>query len=101
MRIDLRVPYAQKDAAKALGARWDAARKLWYVVDPPDLSALADWLPPGGLEASTAVPPSSLPLQTVPVSPGVRAGVFTGPKAFTAVCDCAVLPWEPCAHSAR
>jgi hypothetical protein len=27
----LNVPFAEKDAAKALGARWDAAKKKWYV----------------------------------------------------------------------
>ena len=31
----LRVPFAQKDAAKALGAAWDNARRLWVV--PPTL----------------------------------------------------------------
>lgn len=30
MRVDLKVPYRDKDAAKAAGARWDAARKTWY-----------------------------------------------------------------------
>jgi hypothetical protein len=33
----LRVPFDDKDAAKALGARWDAARRLWVV--PPELHA--------------------------------------------------------------
>ncbi|WP_229632085.1 DUF5710 domain-containing protein [Pseudoduganella violaceinigra] len=32
----LNVPYAEKDEAKRLGARWDAARKKWYV--PPGVS---------------------------------------------------------------
>lgn len=27
----LRVPYAEKDAAKRLGALWDSGRRLWYV----------------------------------------------------------------------
>lgn len=34
----LSVPFREKDSAKALGARWDKSRKLWYVetssVDP-------------------------------------------------------------------
>lgn len=33
----LRVPFAQKDAAKALGAAWDNARRVWVV--PPTLRA--------------------------------------------------------------
>ncbi len=28
------VPFAEKEAAKALGARWDPKRKQWYVTDP-------------------------------------------------------------------
>lgn len=32
-RIDLTVPFAEKDEAKRLGARWDGERKLWYVPD--------------------------------------------------------------------
>jgi hypothetical protein len=34
-RIYLDVPYAEKDAAKALGARWDSAAKRWYDPRPP------------------------------------------------------------------
>ncbi len=44
-RIYLNVPYAQKDAAKALGARWDPANKKWYVQGKDDVSLFSDWLP--------------------------------------------------------
>ena len=36
MRLNLKVPYAEKDQAKKLGARWDAGRKLWYVEGKAD-----------------------------------------------------------------
>ena len=43
----LDVPFREKDQAKALGARWDAVRKKWFV--PPelsdDLSPFQRWLP--------------------------------------------------------
>ncbi|CCE22497.1 DUF5710 domain-containing protein [Methylotuvimicrobium alcaliphilum] len=39
----LNVPYAQKDAAKALGARWDPAQKKWYVPGNKDISLFAQW----------------------------------------------------------
>jgi hypothetical protein len=42
-RIYLAVPYAQKDAAKALGARWDAAQKKWYVPATLDIAPFAKW----------------------------------------------------------
>ncbi len=43
--IDLEVPYHDRELAKAAGARWDARRKVWYVVDRDDLSPIAKWLP--------------------------------------------------------
>jgi hypothetical protein len=30
VRVELRVPYSEKDEAKALGARWDPSMKKWY-----------------------------------------------------------------------
>jgi len=44
MRIDLNCPYAEKDQAKALGARWDVARKVWYIVDIEDLTPFMRWI---------------------------------------------------------
>lgn len=42
-RIWLDVPYAQKDAAKAAGARWDSAAKRWYA-PRPNMPALQRWM---------------------------------------------------------
>jgi hypothetical protein len=42
-KIYLNVPYAQKDAVKALGARWDAANKKWYVPADIDNTLFAKW----------------------------------------------------------
>ncbi len=39
----LNVPYAQKDAAKALGARWDPSVKKWYVPAGKDATPFAQW----------------------------------------------------------
>lgn len=44
-RIDLDVPYSQKDEAKSLGARWDPKAKVWYVPDGVEVGPLAQWLP--------------------------------------------------------
>jgi hypothetical protein len=35
--MDLKVPYAEKDQAEALGARWEPSRRCWYVPDGLDL----------------------------------------------------------------
>lgn len=45
MRINLQCSFDDRHAVKALGARWDAALKVWYVLDPPDLLPFARWLP--------------------------------------------------------
>lgn len=40
----LTVPYAEKDAAKALGARWNPTRRRWYVPDGVATEPFAKWL---------------------------------------------------------
>jgi exodeoxyribonuclease VII large subunit len=46
-RIYLKVPFRQKDSAKALGAKWDATASSWYVPEGIELIAFSDWLPAG------------------------------------------------------
>lgn len=31
MRTELDVPFSHKEEAKALGAKWDRTKKIWYV----------------------------------------------------------------------
>lgn len=47
--IKLQVPYAEKDAAKALGAKWDSKSKTWYVAPGTLLTPFEKWLPAGGV----------------------------------------------------
>lgn len=72
----LNVPYAQKDAAKALGARWDAANKKWYVPADKDITLFAQWQP----QSVTLEPPL-----TTTSKPGARASSGkSGPSAKNA-----------------
>jgi hypothetical protein len=41
----LSVPFAEKDRAKALGAKWDAATKKWYVPHGSDSKLFESWWP--------------------------------------------------------
>jgi len=41
----LNVPFREKDEAKALGARWNPERRLWYVPPGLDLGPFQQWLP--------------------------------------------------------
>ena len=39
----LACPYAEKDEAKSLGARWDANARKWYVPDDVDRNLFKRW----------------------------------------------------------
>ncbi|MGY6274187.1 DUF5710 domain-containing protein [Methylomonas sp. MgM2] len=39
----LNVPYAEKDAAKARGARWDPTNKKWYVPAGKNTAPFEQW----------------------------------------------------------
>jgi len=43
-RIDLNVPFSEKEEAKKLGAKWDADKKVWYIPDGIPSSALSRWM---------------------------------------------------------
>jgi len=45
-KVYLRVPFAEKDRAKKLGARWDAQIRAWYVPPGNALRNFARWLSP-------------------------------------------------------
>jgi hypothetical protein len=55
----LNVPFAQKDEAKSLGARWDALKKKWFVPADKDIALFARWhVEAGAVESSTSKTPS-------------------------------------------
>ena len=58
-KIYLNVPYAEKDAAKALGAKWDAAKKKWYAPGAIDIAQFAKWTPEStNLESASLATPA-------------------------------------------
>lgn len=83
MRINLTTPFAEKDQVKALGAHWDAAKKLWYIQDVADLDPFLRWIPMGTPKESVQA------VQTV---------IVTGPAGVADV-GCDVLPWDDCVHT--
>lgn len=86
MRTNLQVPFAEKDQAKALGARWDATKRLWYVQNVSDLAPFARWLPQGS-DRPTASSGAGRKTEAASV-------VKTGARYFKLDCDC--LPWVGC-----
>ena len=48
----LTVSFKDKDAAKALGARWAGVQRQWYVPEGRELAPFAQWLPAGMVAVS-------------------------------------------------
>lgn len=102
MRINLVTPFAEKDAVKALGARWDAAKKLWYIADIADLTPFLRWIP--NMEAATENPTSraTRPAKnTAKVTINQSKGPTTGSSIEVPHCGCDVLPWDDCEHTTK
>lgn len=102
MRINLVTPFAEKDAVKALGARWDAAKKLWYIVDVTDLTPFLRWIPnmEAAMENSTdGVKRLMKDTSKAPINQ--FKGPTTGPTIEVPHCGCDVLPWEDCMHTVK
>ena len=90
MRTDLKVPFAEKDEAKNLGAKWDPTNKTWYVENCSPMSSFAKWLPlplsskPSGAFRSEA-------LGKAGESGHAMVGNTQSPRQNA--CDCTLL-WE-------
>lgn len=94
MRLNLKVPFAEKDQAKKLGARWDAGRKTWYIDDGKvDPAPFARWSPTpddGSAGDAPARKPVAAKRQSVASKVQVGRHYVEQPR----VCDCP--PWEVC-----
>ena len=96
MRINLVTPFSEKDAAKALGARWDSAKKVWYIVDVEDLTPFLRWIP--NLDAAQDTGATALASPKASMVK-VKPPVVSKPAVEVPHCGCNVLPWEDCEHS--
>lgn len=103
MRINLVTPFSEKDAVKALGARWDAAKRLWYIVDVADLTPFMRWIP--NMEVATGISNVEVtPPKTKPKNAAPRASKASAPTKSVMVvphCGCDVLPWDDCEHTVK
>jgi len=102
MRINLVTPFAEKDAVKALGARWDATRKIWYIVDVADLTQFLRWIPNMEAAMEDSTDGAKRPAKSTPKgSSNQFQGLTTGAALEVPHCGCIVLPWEACEHTAK
>jgi hypothetical protein len=93
MRVNLQCPYDDKDAAKALGAKWDGVNRTWYIVDPGSLEPYAKWLPKGAGVFTLG--------HSVKAKKRSTSKNHTKTGVYAPICRCDVLPWEVCGHSAQ
>ena len=101
VQLPLNVPFASKDQAKSLGARWDPKARCWYVPHGLDIQLFKLWWPeglelPGG--DGVATPSSCTAARAKPALEAVQRkadtpAVFTGPPTV-ALDSSDKLPWE-------
>lgn len=97
MRIDLNTTYAERHTAKALGARWDYEKRVWYIIDPTDLASFLKWIPSAGASPLVEDIPVYKNVQSTNKMQRHSYGI-TGP-VHVPHCGCNALPWEHCAHT--
>jgi hypothetical protein len=88
--IILKVPYAEKDEAKALGARWNKERKLWYVAEGQDASVFKRWhTPQPAPGAVPAAPLKSAKVDTFAAKVSIGARYIALEHACDPLTECA------------
>jgi hypothetical protein len=101
MRINLVTPFAEKDAVKALGARWDPNKKLWYITDVADLAPFLRWIPDLDAATDTSAGGNARPRASAPKAQSQQSRSSATTFAIDVPhCGCDVLPWEDCEHTA-
>lgn len=101
MRINLVTPFADKDKAKALGARWDSTQRLWYIVDIEDLTPFMRWIPDMNTAMDSYREQGGLAAPKPPKASSKEPKTLVSSQSSNVVphCGCSVLPWEDCVHT--
>lgn len=89
--MNLKVPFAEKDEAKKLGARWDSTRKIWYVEGDGDMARFSRWAP-SAHEGGEALPRTSPPAKKQEAASKLIVGSHYAEQVR--ICEC--LPWRVC-----
>ena len=84
----LTVPYAEKDEAKALGARWNPAKRRWYVPDGVAPAAFEKWVGEGSATPAAAASGSRVD--------SYQGKTVVGANYVPLAHNC--NPFEPCAQ---
>ena len=92
-KIYLNVLFAQKDEAKALGARWDAVQKKWFVPADKDIMLFAKWQTEFGAVESPGSKTSSSNINSSSKKAAASVKTHATIKDFVAY-DGDTPPWE-------
>lgn len=95
MRVDLNTPFAEKDEAKSLGARWDATRRVWYIQNIEDLTPFLKWIPESKI-SKESIRSKIHENNKINIDFESKKNIISPPLK---VCNCDVLPWEDCPHT--
>ena len=93
MRMNLKVPFAEKDEAKKLGAKWDSTKKVWHIENKADMSQFSKWSPTPYEETAG----DAVTRKNPPASKQTSAGLLIVGSEYVErprICDC--LPWDVC-----
>ncbi|MCB5195711.1 DUF5710 domain-containing protein [Deefgea salmonis] len=80
-QVYLKVPFKEKDQAKALGARFDPDAKAWYVPHGVDVGRFVRWLPES--LAQFAAPEFSVAPAKKAKPPAAKSSVAKSPAVLT------------------
>jgi hypothetical protein len=95
----LNVPYAEKDDARALGARWNPGKKRWYVPPGVALEPFEKWLAKDGAGAGAGTDSGVSARAAGGRVDAAAAKPFIG-SLYVAL-DHSCNPFEPCAECER
>jgi len=90
--VFLNVPYAEKDAAKTLGARWNPTKRRWYVPDGVATEPFAKWIDDAAGAVASASS-ASTPARSGRVD-SYQGKTVVGANYVELTHDCS--PLEPC-----
>ena len=89
----LNVPFTQKDEAKAIGARWDAVEKKWFVPSDKDSTLFVRWKTDSGAVGSPRPKASSSKIDSSSKKTAAGVKTHTAAKDFVAYNGDAP-PWD-------
>jgi hypothetical protein len=93
MRINLNVPFSQKETVKKLGAKWDSVKRTWYVKNADNLEAFLPWIEHKNSSKH------NVKRRNLTAEYHGRPRLVIGSEFVDVKCDCGVPNWEVCKHS--